>query len=512
MAFIVERTKLTEYEREQYDSGWTNHAFNQFASDRISVRRHIADVREGLCRSPSFSSNLPPTAVIICFHNECWSTLLRSVHSVLDTTPENLLKEIILVDDYSTYDYLKLPLDQYVKQLTKVKVIHTEKREGLIRARLIGMNATTAEVLTFLDSHIECTEGWLEPLLECIHANHSSVVSPVIDRIHDDTFAYDPLMLNDIRVGGFDWDLSFRWHFPPQRDLSRPGAPYSPINTPTIAGGLFSIHRGFFERLGFYDQQMEIWGGENLELSFKACVITWMCGGSLKIHPCSHIGHVFRAKSPYAKSDDAEKIVYRNLIRLAEVWMDKYKGYFYEKFDFALDQFGDISERKALRAQLQCRSFGWYLDNVFPEMFVPSKALASGDIENRQLAICIDASIMKTQPHLHILQGYPCRRQGGNQLWFWTHNREIRRQNKCWTVDEKSLLVSMFRCQGRSVQKFEYTKDGTLQYKNLCIELDSNNVSIYLAYCTGMPNQVWKFARIAYSPPVGYTIASSPIR
>jgi len=38
---------------------------------------------------------------VIAFYNEAWSTLLRTVHSVLETSPDILLEEVILVDDYS---------------------------------------------------------------------------------------------------------------------------------------------------------------------------------------------------------------------------------------------------------------------------------------------------------------------------------------------------------------------------------------------------------------------------
>ena len=69
-------------------------------------------------------------------------------------------------------DYLGKDLEDYVATLPlPVRVLRTGKRSGLIRARLIGAKDVKGQVITFLDAHCECTEGWLEPLLDRVAQN-----------------------------------------------------------------------------------------------------------------------------------------------------------------------------------------------------------------------------------------------------------------------------------------------------------------------------------------------------
>ena len=271
-------------------------------------------------------------------------------------------------------EHLKQPLEAYMSNFPKVKILRAPERQGLIKARLRGTVAAKGPVLTFLDSHIECTEGWLEPLLDKIFISSTNVVCPIIETINDTTFEYKfHENLTKIQVGGFDWTLTFNWVPLTRFERALRKEPSGPIRSPTMAGGLFAIDKAFFEKLGLYDPEFDIWGGENLELSFK----TWMCGGTLEIIPCSKVGHIYRRKSPYKSRSGVVRI---NSIRLTEVWMDDYSKYFYKRTGPDKGDFGNITERVQLRKNLNCKSFKWYLDNIYPLLEIPSNAIAYGEV------------------------------------------------------------------------------------------------------------------------------------
>ncbi|XP_048391262.1 polypeptide N-acetylgalactosaminyltransferase 5 [Stegostoma tigrinum] len=369
---------------------WNEGHFNVYLSDKIPLDRAIPDTRPEGCSNQVVHNNLPTTSIIMCFVDEVWSTLLRSVHSIFNRSPAHLIKEVILVDDFSTKEYLKENLDKYMSQFPKVHVIHLHERHGLIRARLVGAAVATGDVLTFLDSHVECNVGWLEPLLERIYLKRTKVACPVIEIINDEDMSY--VGVSSFLRGVFTWPMNFEWKAIPDEVIKKYNLKeMDPIRCPIMAGGLFSIDKKYFYELGTYDAGLEVWGGENMELSFKV----WMCGGEIEIIPCSRVGHIFRDGNPYTFPKNRIKTVERNLARVAEVWLDEYVDVFYghgyhhllntNNIEFNI---GNLRKQKQLRKKLQCKSFKWYLENVYPD-FRPSLVRSDGLLFNVGTRRCL---------------------------------------------------------------------------------------------------------------------------
>ncbi|XP_011182073.2 polypeptide N-acetylgalactosaminyltransferase 35A [Zeugodacus cucurbitae] len=438
----VLRDKKDKYIR---DIGFKNHAFNALISNNIGPYREVPDTRHKVCsREPTDrNEDLPTISVIMCFYNEHKMTLIRSINSVIKRTPPHILKEIILVDDFSDLPELEFHLlsDLHAQlHYDQLQYIRNEKREGLIRSRVVGAHAAEGDVLVFLDSHIEVNQQWAEPLVRAVKQENSTIAVPVMDLISPDTFEYTSSPL--VR-GGFNWGLHYKWITLPKGTLKKDEDFKGPFKTPTMAGGLFAINRQYFKHIGEYDEGMDIWGGENIEISFRV----WQCHGAIKIYPCSRIGHIFRKRRPYS-APDGKDTMKRNSLRAAHVWMDDFMQYFLKETNSARDMdYGDISARLELRNRLQCHEFSWYLKNVYPELALPGqetkKSAAAGVYQPwhsrkrnyiatymmRLSGTNLCASVVAPKVKGFLKKGSPlilqaCMRTR-NQIWFETDKAEI---------------------------------------------------------------------------------------
>nr|XP_020138766.1 polypeptide N-acetylgalactosaminyltransferase 9 [Microcebus murinus] len=358
------------------EGAFEEYGYNAQLSNRISLDRTIPDYRPKKCRQMTYSQDLPQVSVVFIFVNEALSVILRSVHSVVNHTPSQLLKEVILVDDNSDNVELKFNLDQYVRKRYPglVKIVRNSRREGLIRARLQGWKAATAPVVGFFDAHVEFNTGWAEPALSRIQEDRRRIVLPAIDNIKYSTFEVQQYAN---AAHGYTWGLWCMYIIPPQDWLDR-GDESAPIRTPAMIGCSFVVDREYFGDIGLLDPGMEVYGGENIELGMRV----WQCGGSMEVLPCSRVAHIERTRKPY--NSDIDYYAKRNALRAAEVWMDDFKSHVYMAWNIPMTNpgvdFGDVSERLALRQRLKCRSFQWYLENVYPEMRVYNDTLTYGEV------------------------------------------------------------------------------------------------------------------------------------
>lgn len=480
---------------------FSQNGFNALLSDKISLNRSVPDIRHPRCRDKKYLSELPSVSVVIPFYNEHWSTLLRTVYSVLNRSPNELLTEIILVDDFSSKEFLKEKLDKFVEyNLPKVRVIHLTERGGLITARLAGAKIATGDVLIFLDSHTEANVAWLPPLLEPIAEDYKTSVCPFIDVIAYDTFEYRAQ--DEGARGAFNWKFDYkRLPLRPQ-DLENPTEPFP---SPIMAGGLFAISAKFFWELGGYDEGLDIWGGEQYELSFKI----WMCHGKLVDAPCSRVGHIYRGHAPFnnVRSKDFLSVNYK---RVAETWMDEYKEYLYARTPAKYEKIdaGDLSKQLAVRERLKCKSFKWFIEEIAPDLVekyppVDLPDFASGTVQSiSNPSYCVDTLSRGDQSNIGI---YYCAsdklKPQFNQFFALTHQRDIRIKHteSCWDVSESgNAPITIFGChgsQGNQLWKYDHKINHIIHVNtHRCLEVNVDEKKLFVSRCVrSNQNQKWKF-------------------
>ncbi|XP_030281530.1 probable polypeptide N-acetylgalactosaminyltransferase 8 [Sparus aurata] len=494
---------LSEEEQREAEGLFQKYGYNVFLSDRLPLDRALPDTRDPRCLEKSYPKDLPTIGVVLIYLDEALSVIKRALRSIIDRTPKNLLKEIILVDDNSSNEDLKGDLDIYVKMLEqqnpdlRIARVRHDEQKGLATARVSGWKAATADVVAILDAHIEVHEMWAEPMLTQIKADRTTVVSPVFDVVSFDTLMVIPYMA---KAQGYDWNLWCLYEdFSPEyyklQDTSLPG------KSPSVMG-IMVAERKFLGEIGLLDEGMKVYGGENVELGIRV----WTCGGSVEVVPCSKIAHIARFHKPY--TPDLDAAMRRNALRVAEIWMDEYKHNVNLAWNLPFENhgidIGDVSERKKLRERLNCKPFKWYMENVYPNLDPWDGLIGYGGMKSLDAEMCLDQG---PQPghtpivfHCYFYGPQYTYYHATGELYIGGIKSHKYSENRCITVISKNETEpGLFSCK-EAMQKgmgiyWDFTQGKELKNRetNKCLEIKDNKLIVQ--ECSGQRWEIQNFIK-----------------
>ncbi|XP_071371916.1 polypeptide N-acetylgalactosaminyltransferase 18 isoform X2 [Centroberyx affinis] len=423
------------------------YGYNGYLSDRLSLDRPIPDLRPDGCRNITYPLNLPQVSIVFIFVNEALSVILRSIHSAINKTPSHLLKEIILVDDNSNNNELKEKLQDFVSETNS-------QRPGFIKM----VRHSKQEGL--IRSRVSGWRAATAPVVALFDAHVEFNVGwaePVLQRIKEDRTRIISPSFDNIKYDTFEieeYPLSaqgFDWELW-CRYLNPPKSWWHRGNKSAPIQspaliGCFVVDRLYFEEIGLLDEGMEVYGGENVELGIR---------------------------------------------------------------DSGID-IGDISERKALRKRLQCKTFRWYLVNIYPEMRMYSDTIAYGVLKNSLKSdLCLDQGPdTDNVPILYLCHGMT------PQNVYYTSTQHLHvgilsptvddDDNKC-LVDVNSrprLIECSYAAAKRMKLHWLFTQGGSIQNRKSkrCLELVASTdnefgYQLALQKCTG---QKWFITNVLLS-------------
>lgn len=160
----------------------------------------------------------------------------------------------------------------------------------------------------------------------------------------------------------------------------------------------------------------------------------------------------------------------------------------------------------ALKDKLQCKSFKWYLDNVYPEKFIIDEEVSRyGRVRNgKYKSICIDHLQRDVAHHggSYVLGIYPCHGfLGDSQYFSLSLKNEFRNEYMCagakFTNDHLQN-VAMFTCDGIGGDRaWKYTPNNELKHMGtgFCMTAPTGEPSaeLVLKDCDGSLEQKWHF-------------------
>lgn len=268
--------------------------------------------------------------------------VVKTVRRFCERTPQELLKEIIVVDDGSTPPLEGELQKAGIDERCRLRVLRHKIPWGLMIAKQTGGDAALGKYIGFYDCHVAPAKDWYKETFALLHASPRRLVVPMIGDLDLDSW--------DERVGGaltakcyINFNADF-WWYDDESD-----------NIPVISGGLVATSREWWQLSGGFDKGMRGWGGENTDQSLRA----WLCGGDVLRAKSSRIAHMWRVPADRRTLAKYKlKTQTDNLARVAAIWFDEFEPKFRGgnlRHDI------NVSEARAMRQRLHCKPFVHFL-------------------------------------------------------------------------------------------------------------------------------------------------------
>jgi len=423
--------------------------------DDTDISSYIAgmkDSRSEDCKNEVFHGLGSATvSILLDFVDHEFYDLKLTLEAILEHTPDELYKEIIILDDGTGHDNVQNDAIKYLGQpkFKKVRGFRSEKSEGAALSRFKASKMATGSILVFISSQTAVNVGWLEPLINQVTQNHKQIVVSHSDALLAN---YRYFRTPDSYISVFDWTLNTLF--------MESDDPAPIMKMPAMAGHAFAVDTMYFNSIGNYDEGFGRGGGENLELSFR----TWMCGGSIVKATCSRVA-VRDALVVQKVQSEA------NFRRLTELWLGQGQGQDFRRTAYRIKEIdavepesekqNRVSRQKYLSRTTQCQDINWYLREAAPQVLrVPLQSRHFGKLRaatgyclhgqakhdgTGQLTVC--------RPHMY----------EANMVWNLDVRGRLSHEDKCVENDSGQALIK--KCQEKPVntQIWARRPDGQMQ-------------------------------------------------
>lgn len=470
----------------------------------------------------------------------------KTVQSVADSVPGgiggSILADIIVVDDGSSPPLGEEYLTPDFRTKYPVTIVRHEVAVGLMGAKSAGATKATGDIIVFFDCHVAPQDTWYEEFLVSSAENYRRIVVPVITDLNIDTWKERNRAWSFAKCY-LTWDADFKWV-----NMEQP-------HMPVLSGGLLGISRRWWNETGGYDPGMKGWGGENIDQSLR----TWLCGGEIVSLSKAFVAHMWRQPQDTRTDRNYEVSVMdalKNKARAVLGWFDDYAekagefqtlnwlgiGSKRRNLDKLMAQMGlrekpnlntDISAFQAVRDQLSCKPFAWFLWR-FRHLYVdggllPPETYQLKEVSSGQCLTFIGPMGVHPQGAAHAAL-LPCNKTGlpdyvhpDSQRWHMRNKKPA--TGKCcsalgsWNTDqcithlanEGMFATAVCDVSGQQVAAWALTEDGQITFQGRCAIVDKKagplefgkgvrGPKLRLAKCK--PNAPARWLRVAVQVPL----------